>query len=110
MNRGHLPPPLISVVTVVLNGAATLERALKSVLDQEFDDLEYVVIDGGSIDGSGEVIRKYEAPLGHTLKCVTDQEIKDHEYGVIDGGSTDGSVEVIRKYEARLGYWRSEPD
>jgi len=58
-------PPLISVVTVVLNGAATLERALKSVLDQEFHDLEYVVIDGGSTDGSVEVIRKYEARLGY---------------------------------------------
>jgi hypothetical protein len=50
---------------VVLNGAATLERALKSVLDQGFDDLDYVVIDGGSTDGSLEVIRKYEARLGY---------------------------------------------
>jgi len=65
MNRRHPRPPLISVVTVVLNGAATLERALKSVLDQGFDDLDYVVIDGGSTDGSLDVIRKYEARLGY---------------------------------------------
>jgi len=50
--------PLISVVTVVLNAADTLERNSQSVLKQDFDDLEYAVIDGGSTDGSLDVIRR----------------------------------------------------
>lgn len=58
-------PPLLSIVTVVLNGAETLERAFKSVFDQGFDDLDYVVVDGGSTDGSLDIIRRYQARLGH---------------------------------------------
>src|SRR4051812_26350361 len=57
--------PLLSIVTVVLNGAQTLERTLRSVFDQEFEDLEYVIIDGGSIDGSVDIIRKYESRIGY---------------------------------------------
>jgi glycosyltransferase involved in cell wall biosynthesis len=57
--------PLVSIITVVLNGAETLERALRSALDQDFDGLEYVVIDGGSTDGSLDIIRKYESRIGY---------------------------------------------
>ena len=57
--------PLVSVITVVLNGAGTLERTLRSVLDQGFEDLDYVIIDGGSTDGSLDIIRKYESRIGY---------------------------------------------
>jgi glycosyl transferase family 2 len=57
--------PLISVVTVVLNGAETLERAIQSVASQGFPDLDYVIIDGGSTDGSLDIIRRYEVRLGY---------------------------------------------
>jgi glycosyltransferase involved in cell wall biosynthesis len=50
---------------VVLNGAKTLERTLQSVFDQGFDDLDYVIIDGGSNDGSLDIIRKYESRIGY---------------------------------------------
>ncbi|MBI9084504.1 MAG: glycosyltransferase [Desulfobacterales bacterium] len=56
-------PPLISIITVVLNGAETLEKAIMSVLDQRFVDFEYIIIDGGSVDGSVEIIKKYESRL-----------------------------------------------
>lgn len=60
-----MPPtePLISVVTVVLNARATVERTIKSVVGQDFRDLEYIVIDGESVDGSLEIIRKYAAEI-----------------------------------------------
>jgi len=51
--------PLITIVTVVFNGAATLERTLQSVLNQTYGDIEYVVIDGGSSDGTIDIIQKY---------------------------------------------------
>jgi glycosyltransferase involved in cell wall biosynthesis len=57
--------PLVSIVTVVKNGAQTLERTLRSVLDQGFEDLEYVVIDGESTDGSLDIVRRYESRIAY---------------------------------------------
>lgn len=51
--------PVISVVTVVRNGAATLEKAIRSVADQDYPNLEYIIVDGGSDDGSVDIIRRW---------------------------------------------------
>ena len=55
--------PLISIITVVLNGGAFLEKTFESVFSQEFDDFEYIVIDGGSSDGTIEIIEKNASKL-----------------------------------------------
>lgn len=49
----------ISVITVVYNGAATIERCMQSVFSQDNVDLEYIIIDGDSTDGTLEIINKY---------------------------------------------------
>jgi glycosyltransferase involved in cell wall biosynthesis len=55
--------PRISIVTVVFNGAATIEDTIKSVISQRYSELEYVIIDGGSTDGTVEIIKRYEAEI-----------------------------------------------
>lgn len=49
----------ISVVTVCYNAADTIEKTMLSVLNQTHHDIEYIIIDGGSTDGTVEIIRKY---------------------------------------------------
>ena len=48
----------VSIITVVLNAVNKIEATIKSVLQQEYDDLEYIVIDGGSTDGTLDVIKR----------------------------------------------------
>lgn len=49
--------PAVSIVTIVRNGAGTLPRAMASVLAQDFPGIEYVIVDGGSTDGTLDVLR-----------------------------------------------------
>lgn len=52
--------PRITVVTVVYNGVETLEETILSVIGQTYTDFEYIIIDGGSNDGTLDIIKKYE--------------------------------------------------
>ncbi len=59
--------PLITVITVVFNGAATLENAIQCVARQTYDNVEYVIIDGASADGTLDIIKKYEHTIDYWL-------------------------------------------
>jgi len=51
--------PLVSIITVVYNGVAKLERAMQSVFNQSYPNIEYIIIDGGSTDKTVSIIEKY---------------------------------------------------
>jgi glycosyltransferase involved in cell wall biosynthesis len=59
--------PLISVITVVFNGASSIEDAIQSVLSQTYDNVEYIVIDGGSSDKTQDFLKKYEHAIDYWI-------------------------------------------
>tara|TARA_A100001011_G_C14163227_1_gene779185 strand:+ start:167 stop:1105 length:939 start_codon:yes stop_codon:yes gene_type:complete len=59
--------PLISVITVVFNGEKYLRETIESVINQTYDNVEYVIIDGGSTDGTIDIIKSYEDKLDYWI-------------------------------------------
>jgi len=57
--------PLLSIITVNLNNLAGLQKTMQSVFEQTFTDYEYIIIDGGSTDGSREYIEQHKEKLGY---------------------------------------------
>jgi glycosyltransferase involved in cell wall biosynthesis len=54
-------PLTFSIITVVFNRVATIERAIQSVLQQDYPHIEYIIVDGASTDGTNQVIEKYRS-------------------------------------------------
>ena len=55
--------PLISIITVSFNSEKTIEKTILSVLQQNYENIEYIVIDGNSKDGTLDIIKKYEGSI-----------------------------------------------
>jgi len=82
--------PRISIVTPSFNQGPYLEASLRSVLDQDYPNLEYIVIDGGSTDGSVDIIRKYADRLAYWVS-----EPDGGQYEALNKGFARSSGEVL---------------
>ena len=89
--------PKISIVTPSYNQAAYLEQSIKSVLDQDYDGLEYVIIDGGSSDKSIDVIKRYEKKLSYWVSEP-------------DAGHADGINKGFAHTHAEIMGWINSSD
>lgn len=66
--------PLFSIATPCWNSVSTIERTIKSILAQEFKDYEYIIVDGGSTDGTVDIIKKYEPLFEGRMKWKSEPD------------------------------------
>lgn len=57
--------PLISIVTVSYNAVTTIEQTIQAVINQTYKNIEYIIIDGGSTDGTLDIIKKYKDKISY---------------------------------------------
>ena len=72
----YIKKPLFSIITVVLNGEKHIEETIKSIITQNYKNYEYIVIDGGSIDGTLKILKKYKKKISKII-CEKDKGIYD---------------------------------
>ena len=64
----------VSIVTVTWNSASTLVRAIESVLQQTYSDIEYIIVDGGSTDSTIDIIQSYDEKFKSRLHWISEKD------------------------------------
>ena len=65
--NSNVDKPLIGIITVVYNGEKYLEQTIQSIINQTYDNVEYIIIDGGSTDGTLDIIKKHEDKIDYWI-------------------------------------------
>ncbi len=88
--------PLVSIITPSFNQGHFIEETIQSVLDQDYPNIEYLVIDGGSTDNTVEILRKYEG----RLKWISEP----------DGGQSHAINKGFRMARGEIVAWLNSDD
>lgn len=88
--------PLVSIITPCFNSARFLEQTIESVLTQDYEPIEYIVIDGGSTDGSLDILKKY----GARLQWVSER----------DSGQSEAINKGFRRARGAIRSWVNADD
>ena len=92
--------PLFSIITVVKNSAHTLEKTINSVINQSYKNIEYIIINGASTDGTGEIINKYKNKIDYWCNIKDDGLYEAMNFGLIAStGSIIGIINSDDTYE-----------
>lgn len=83
----------VSIITVCYNSEATIERTIKSVLNQTYQNLEYIIVDGKSADHTMEIIEKYRPLFGGRMKVISEPD--NGIYDAMNKGIGMASGELI---------------
>ena len=67
----------ISIITVSYNSAETIKDTIESILSQDYENIEYIIIDGGSTDGTVDIVKNYADKI--------DYFVSEADYGIFDG-------------------------
>jgi glycosyltransferase involved in cell wall biosynthesis len=82
--------PLVTVITIVYNGEKYITETIESVITQTYKNIEYIIIDGGSTDGTVEIIKRYENLINHWIS-----EPDNGMYDAINKGLSFCKGEII---------------
>lgn len=88
--------PLVTVITVSFNSAATIKRTIEAVLNQTYENIEYLIIDGASRDDTVDIAKSYEGRFqskGYTYKIFSEPD--DGLYDAMNKGIAMAAGEII---------------
>ena len=83
----------ISLITVSHNSENSIRTTIESVLSQAYSDIEYIIIDGNSTDGTADIIRSYEQVLGNRLRWISEPDTG--MYDAMNKGIRMASGEIV---------------
>ncbi len=85
--------PKVSIVTTTYNDRENLEKIIRQVRSQDYENLEYIIVDGGSADGTLEVIRQAQKDFGERLKWISQPDKRI--YDALNKGLKTSSGEIL---------------